>query len=334
VGEFGGRSVGNDKEGIWQRSLVSYLRQNNLSYSYWTFNPNSADTGGLLLDDWQSVDPEKAALLSGYQFSLLGIEARQSEQAALPGPSDVVAGGLRVRYRTADAAPRTQDAKPEFIIVNAGHTTAPLSSVELRYWFRDDGDQPLVFHCDWAQVGCANVLGEFGSTGQGEWYLGLRFTAVIAPLGVGEDSGEIKVRFNRSDWLEMRQDDDYSFGATMNYVEWERVTLYVDGELVWGVEPGSAVAPSLTSATASGAASTPAAAPLDLDQVPVEPSTEQVLGQPLAESESEVGLHERPGAQPIAVWQALASLGLITSVTLAFVLGLSKLRARLGRAKG
>jgi len=32
LGEFGGRSVENDREGVWQRALVSYLRENEISY--------------------------------------------------------------------------------------------------------------------------------------------------------------------------------------------------------------------------------------------------------------------------------------------------------------
>jgi len=68
VGEFGGRSVGTDTEGIWQRTLVSYLRANGLHYTYWTLNPDSGDTGGLLLDDWSAVDQTKHQLLSTYQF--------------------------------------------------------------------------------------------------------------------------------------------------------------------------------------------------------------------------------------------------------------------------
>ncbi|WP_433078272.1 glycoside hydrolase family 5 protein [Dactylosporangium sp. CA-052675] len=77
MGEFGGRSVaeqdaqGNkDLEGIWQRNLVKYLKDNGLSYTYWAWNPNSGDTGGVLKDDWTTVDADKAALLKTYQAPL------------------------------------------------------------------------------------------------------------------------------------------------------------------------------------------------------------------------------------------------------------------------
>jgi endoglucanase len=66
LGEFGGKSVGTDTEGVWQRTLVQYLKDNGISYTYWTINPNSGDTGGILADDWISVNLAKQELLSTY----------------------------------------------------------------------------------------------------------------------------------------------------------------------------------------------------------------------------------------------------------------------------
>ncbi|MCY7273071.1 MAG: glycoside hydrolase family 5 protein, partial [Phormidesmis sp. CAN_BIN44] len=65
IGEFGGRKVdATSKEGIWQRQLVSFLQRNNLSFAYWSWNPNSSDTGGILLDDWNAIDQPKQQLLN------------------------------------------------------------------------------------------------------------------------------------------------------------------------------------------------------------------------------------------------------------------------------
>lgn len=65
IGEFGGRKVDTSStEGIWQRKLVDFIQQKNLSFTYWSLNPNSADTGGILLDDWKTVDAPKQQLLS------------------------------------------------------------------------------------------------------------------------------------------------------------------------------------------------------------------------------------------------------------------------------
>jgi endoglucanase len=68
MGEFGGRSVGQDPEGQWQRELVAFLKREGISYTYWSWNPDSGDTGGLLEDDWQTLNPDKLALLQSYQW--------------------------------------------------------------------------------------------------------------------------------------------------------------------------------------------------------------------------------------------------------------------------
>ncbi len=249
IGEFGGRSVGEDPEGIWQRTLVSYLRDNNLSYYYWTLNPNSGDTGGLLLDDWQSIDTEKQDLLSEFQFPSIGSEVPVPESIEeLPTPEPVEETPvpilidpqtLLVKYRTANVEERSQDSKPEFVIYNSGTTAIPLSRIELFYWLEDQGDQPLIFHCDWAAIGCSNVKGSFDAKEDGEKYLRINFGPAAGVIEQGQESGEIKIRFNRNDWSPLEQSDDYSFSPVTEYAEWDRVTLNVDGQRVWGQEPGS-----------------------------------------------------------------------------------------------
>ena len=70
LGEFGG-SVGKTTEGVWQSTLVAFLKQHHMSYTYWCMNPNSGDTGGVLNNDWKTVDKAKLALLHTYQAPLL-----------------------------------------------------------------------------------------------------------------------------------------------------------------------------------------------------------------------------------------------------------------------
>jgi endoglucanase len=71
LGEFGGRSVDqNDAEGVWQHALLDYLKQNKISYTYWSWNPDSGDTGGVLADDWATVHKDKIDMLKQYQAPL------------------------------------------------------------------------------------------------------------------------------------------------------------------------------------------------------------------------------------------------------------------------
>ena len=71
LGEFGGRSVGKDPAGVWQRSLVAFLRIQSIGYTYWAWNPDSGDTGGILQDNWITVNLGKLRILSTYQWAVV-----------------------------------------------------------------------------------------------------------------------------------------------------------------------------------------------------------------------------------------------------------------------
>lgn len=62
IGEFGTRlATTSDRQ--WLTGLVSYIRTNNLSFAFWCLNPNSGDTGGILQDDWRTVNTEKQSIV-------------------------------------------------------------------------------------------------------------------------------------------------------------------------------------------------------------------------------------------------------------------------------
>jgi endoglucanase len=106
IGEFGGRSVGSDAEGTWQRTLVTFLQSNGFDYTYWCWNPNSGDTGGILADDWTTVNQAKLSVLQAYQWPLIGspepAAAAQAIVEAYAGPTLV----------TPAAAPAPPNAPP------------------------------------------------------------------------------------------------------------------------------------------------------------------------------------------------------------------------------
>jgi endoglucanase len=344
VGEFGGRSVGNDKEGIWQRTLVSYLAKNRIGYFYWTLNPDSGDTGGVLLNDWKSVDPGKEALLSGYQFPLLGIEQRGAQPATqLPPPSPPtptakpqitpsetpsptpgsqitppltpVTGALQVKYHTENPVAMAREAKADFIIVNTGAQPVPLNQVELFYWINPhDSPQSLEFHCDWAAIGCENLAGDFHAPGDGIAYLRLHFTVASPTLPAGADSGEIKIRFNRSDWSEFHQDQDYSYSPTTSYVEWPQVALSVAGRLVWGQVPHPAP-PANAQATVTALPSPP------VPTTSVAPAGPVGLGEAVSPTPPVYPAADSPDQLPAAVGASVSGMQILASVALGSALG-------------
>lgn len=65
LGEFGGKyGEGHARDKAWQNALVEYLIGKRVNSGfYWSWNPNSSDTGGVLRDDWKTVRSDKMALL-------------------------------------------------------------------------------------------------------------------------------------------------------------------------------------------------------------------------------------------------------------------------------
>ena len=59
LGEFGTK-LATPSDAAWLDTLVTYLDTQRMSFAYWSFNPNSGDTGGLVADDWRT--PQQAKL--------------------------------------------------------------------------------------------------------------------------------------------------------------------------------------------------------------------------------------------------------------------------------
>jgi endoglucanase len=86
LGEFGGRSVGQDTEGVWQRALIGYIQDRGFSYAYWVWNFDGW-TGGLLQDDQVTLNQAKLGLLSPTQWPLFGQPDKASpRRPAEPAP--------------------------------------------------------------------------------------------------------------------------------------------------------------------------------------------------------------------------------------------------------
>ncbi|NNN36977.1 cellulase family glycosylhydrolase [Streptomyces sp. S3(2020)] len=69
VGEFG-TTLQSTVDQRWLAALVDYLRptstygSDSFHWTFWSWNPNSGDTGGILKDDWQTVDTVKDGYLA------------------------------------------------------------------------------------------------------------------------------------------------------------------------------------------------------------------------------------------------------------------------------
>jgi endoglucanase len=65
LGEFGS-TLANPLDVQWLNTLMQYLTANGMSFTYWSWNPNSGDTGGIALDDWYSINQQKYNILQSH----------------------------------------------------------------------------------------------------------------------------------------------------------------------------------------------------------------------------------------------------------------------------
>ncbi|MGX1507980.1 UNVERIFIED_CONTAM: hypothetical protein RKD43_006605 [Streptomyces graminofaciens] len=155
-------------------------------------------------------------------------------------PAAAADSSVRVQYRQSSSG--SDQAEPWFKVVNSGSTTLSLSEVRIRYYFKADAGASYTFACSWAVRGCANITGTFGTlaapTADADRYLEIGFRAGAGTLAPGADTGDMQLRFHRSDWRPLDQSDDYSFGpGRTSYGDWTKVTASVGGPTVWGTAP-------------------------------------------------------------------------------------------------
>jgi hypothetical protein len=158
-------------------------------------------------------------------------------------PASAAVDALTANYRTSATGATTDQVEPWFTITNTGTTTIPLADVTLRYYFR--GETPDVgyrFACSWAVRGCANVTGAFRQlttpTATADRYLEVGFTSGAGTLAPGANTGDLQLRFYRTNWSTITQSDDYSFATNTAYAAWSKVTVQRGGTTIWGTGPG------------------------------------------------------------------------------------------------
>jgi hypothetical protein len=146
--------------------------------------------------------------------------------------------GLVAQYQRGDTADTDNKIRAHFIVKNTGTATVNLSELKLRYWFTREGTGTPVFNVDYAAIGTANVSGSFVNTGGSAYYAEISFGSGAGTLAPGKDTGAIKTRITTTTFADQTESNDYSFGpgATI-FQDWQKITLYRNGSLVWGVAP-------------------------------------------------------------------------------------------------
>lgn len=177
-------------------------------------------------------------------------------------PVPVIA--LRLQYWTSDRGDSVQSPHFQVRVYNNGNVDVDLSHIEIRYWFAEEGSQSQSVIVDWAGHGLSGsgitdqTTGTIAAANLGGQTNTLNFD-FISGAGIVQpgDYVEVHARYNKSDWSNYSQGNDYSFSAIDSFQDWNKITVYLDGALKWGVEPVGVNTSTPTAIPTSSPSSTP-----------------------------------------------------------------------------
>ncbi|MBB5871764.1 endoglucanase [Allocatelliglobosispora scoriae] len=117
LGEFGS-TLADPKDTVWLTNLMSYLGTgvNGMSFTYWSWNPNSGDTGGIVSDDWVTVNQAKQNILQPYLIPPSG------QTSPIPTVSDMISPSAS---RSASASPSPSRSTSPSASPSPSRSTSP-----------------------------------------------------------------------------------------------------------------------------------------------------------------------------------------------------------------
>lgn len=169
---------------------------------------------------------------------------------------DICAGGscvppitVTVQLAERDLNAHDSTAAPHIQVKNSGTNSFALSTITVRYWYTEEASDGVTLgtseaqavSCDYALLGCSNVTMSLVAVSPARtganYYLQLSFPASVGSLAAGATTGEIQARIYKVDNTAYNETDDYSYLSTMSYTNTTKVTVYLNGTLVYGTEP-------------------------------------------------------------------------------------------------
>ncbi|MDJ1505694.1 Ig-like domain-containing protein [Xanthocytophaga agilis] len=155
-----------------------------------------------------------------------------------------VLSGLKVLYMDGDTGKLTNNsARPYLKVVNESSVTVPYNELTIRYWFTAENYAGISHWIDYAQLGNNKVSMKYvelpNPRTSALGYIEYGFDPSAGGILPGSNSGQIKSRFANTDWQPLSEGNDYSYSNATTYTANPAITLYRNGKLWWGTEPGN-----------------------------------------------------------------------------------------------
>lgn len=151
-------------------------------------------------------------------------------------------GEIKIQYMTYHPSTLTNSVSVNFRIFNTGTADIDLASVTAKYFYTYEGSaQSEITHVYWSGIlpsgiSIANkVNASIESQGVNHIFK-ISFSSDAGVLKPGEYI-ECQTCFNKLDWVNYDQSNDFSYGALTNYQDWNKIAGFVNGTLVWGTTP-------------------------------------------------------------------------------------------------
>ncbi|QNH63384.1 LamG-like jellyroll fold domain-containing protein [Hymenobacter sediminicola] len=140
-------------------------------------------------------------------------------------------------------------------VSNTGNQPVNYADLKVRYWFSAEGSAALQYALDYAKLGNVSLTGSFQRLSPAvpgaDAYLELGFAPTAGKLYPLSSTGTVQYRINKTDWSSFQEANDHSYRPAGPLAENDHITVYYQGQLIYGVEPAAAASRTVANTTAT-----------------------------------------------------------------------------------